>query len=566
MSDEGAPLPSSPPREAAASSLDPGAVAPEAPEAAAPSGGPPEDLPPPPPTAQRRAARWLLVGALSLGLLQIPLALTGRRVGSARAAASQTPAASRPLASASAVASASVSASAPPPTTVALVDPDAGPPPFRLASLESDPTVGGSLEAITVKVGKRTCGQALEAVGVSKGDVLKLAAALAKVRKLDVCHPQDRLVVLWNKADHALRGFELEWTPGDIVRAFDPALPVPVHEPLAGGLDAGVDAETGGPATTSPLAFKVEHVVLPVSHRRHAVALVVGADLAASIKEAGLDPTLVDELDDAFATRSDLPAPTKGSILRVVADATYVAGRFDRYDELVAFDYGPRPGLPSVRLYHTRDPKLAVKSHGWFDGKGHQPLRGKWRMPVAFPRITSRFNPKRLHPILKVVTPHNGCDFGAPPGTPVYSIGAGIVSFRGDAGPSGNLVSVLHEGGIESGYAHLSRFAPGIVPGTHVEARTLIGYVGSTGRSTGPHLHLSVKKNGMFIDPLTLKMDATRVVPPAERDAFGKRKAEADFALDAIPWPKADAPAAPAVPPPGPSGSASAGEGEELDH
>lgn len=506
-----------------------------------------------PPTPRARATRWFLIGAVALGLLQIPLALTGRRVPSARAAASAPGSAPRTVAPVPSVsASASVAASPSVMASIALVDPDAGPPPFRLSSLDGDPT----LEAVTAKVGKRTCGQALEAIGVSKPDVARLAAAIAKVRKLDVCHPQDRLVVLWNKTDHVLRGFELEWTPGDIVRAYDPSLPVP-SAPSAG--DAGVD----GGSVAPPGSLKVEHVLLPVSHRRHAVALVVGADLTASIKEAGLDASLVEELDDAFASRGDLLPPAKGSILRVVADATYVAGRFDRYDELVAFDYGPRPGLPSVRLYHTRDPKLAGKSHGWFDGKGHQPVRGKWRMPLAFPRVTSRFNPKRMHPILKVVTPHNGCDFGAPAGTPVYSIGPGMVITRGDAGPSGNLVTILHEGGYESGYAHLSRFAPGIVPGTHVEARTLIGYVGSTGRSTGAHLHLSVKKNGIFVDPLVLKMDATRVVPPAERDAFAKRKAEADFALDSIGWPKIDASAAPS---PSPSASAPAPEGEELDH
>ncbi len=501
------------------------------------------------------ATRWFLVGTATLAALQIPLALTGRRVPAAPVVAASS-VKRPPMASVAPVPSASVSATAPP-IAVALVDADAPPPPFRLASLETDPT----LEAIGAKVGKRSCTQTLEAIGVSKYEVGRLTAAISAVRRLDPCHAHDRLVVLWNKSDHTLRGFELETTPGDIVRAYDPALPVP--QASSGG-DAGV--ETGPP--DGPPTYRVEHVVLPVSHRRHAVALVVGADLAASLKDAGLDPSILDELDDAFAARTDLPPPTKGSILRILADATYVAGRFDRYDELVAFDFGPRPGVPSLRLYHSRDPKLAAKAHGWFDAKGHQPVRGKWRMPVSFPRVTSRFNPRRMHPVLKIVTPHNGVDFGAPPGTPVYSIGPGIVSFRGDAGPSGNLISVLHEGGYESGYAHLSRFAAGVVPGTHVEARTLIGYVGSTGRSTGPHLHLSVRKNGIFVDPLVLKMDATRVVPPAERDVFSKRKSEADFALDAIPWPKLDAKPVGAAPSASsaPSASASTEVIEELDH
>ena len=87
-----------------------------------------------------------------------------------------------------------------------------------------------------------------------------------------------------------------------------------------------------------------------------------------------------------------------------------------------------------------------------------------------------------------------------------------------------------------------------MVSGTHVEARTLIGYVGTTGRSTGPHLHLSVRRNGIFIDPLSLKMDGFRVLPAAERGTFTSRKAEADAALDAISIPKMDPALSPPIP------------------
>jgi murein DD-endopeptidase MepM/ murein hydrolase activator NlpD len=305
-----------------------------------------------------------------------------------------------------------------------------------------------------------------------------------------------------------------------------------------------------------------EKVSLPTSHKRFATAFVVLTDVPAAVATAGLDGSLVEALDEAIGSRHDVPAPGRGSMFRVLADATLVAGTFDRWDEVIAFEYRPRADAAPLRLYHSRG------KHGWFDPKGHQPVRARWRMPLAFPRITSRFNPKRLHPILKVVMPHNGCDFAAPPGTPVYAIGPGVVTFRGDAGPSGNLVQIAHEGGIESGYAHLSRFAPGVVSGTHVEARTLVGYIGTTGRSTGPHLHLAVKRHGVFVDPLSLKMDAFRVVPPSERGGFAARKLEADLALDAIPLPKVELPVL--APAPSPSASASNGadgepgaEGEE---
>jgi hypothetical protein len=142
-----------------------------------------------------------------------------------------------------------------------------------------------------------------------------------------------------------------------------------------------------------------------------------------------------------------------------------------------------------------------------------------------------------MHPVLHRTMPHNGCDFGAPSGTPVYAAAHGIVDFVGNHGPSGNLVLVDHGAGTTTGYAHLSRFAPGIKPGDKVEARQLVGFVGSTGRSTAPHLHFSLKKNGAFVDPLTLKMDGERVLPPSEREGFEALRRQLDSLIDSIELP-----------------------------
>ena len=100
--------------------------------------------------------------------------------------------------------------------------------------------------------------------------------------------------------------------------------------------------------------------------------------------------------------------------------------------------------------------------------------------------MTSPFNPKRLHPILKKVMPHNGIDFGAPPGTPVGASAFGTVSYIGYAGASGNLIKIEHPGGVETGYAHLSRFAEGLKLGDHVKRLQLIGYVGLDRTLDGP--------------------------------------------------------------------------------
>jgi hypothetical protein len=127
------------------------------------------------------------------------------------------------------------------------------------------------------------------------------------------------------------------------------------------------------------------------------------------------------------------------------------------------------------------------------------------------------------------------------------------VSFVGVAGPAGNLVSITHPNGVITGYAHLSKFAAGIKVGNKVGTHTLVGYVGSTGRSTGPHLHLSAKRDGRFFDAQTLQFDAERVMPTLDRAAFLARKAELDARLDAIPLP--EPPPEPVAPEPAPAGS-----------
>jgi murein DD-endopeptidase MepM/ murein hydrolase activator NlpD len=146
-----------------------------------------------------------------------------------------------------------------------------------------------------------------------------------------------------------------------------------------------------------------------------------------------------------------------------------------------------------------------------------------------------------MHPVLHVVMPHNGVDFKAPVGAPVYATAAGVVESAGNDGPCGNRVAISHPGGITSIYCHLSRFAAGLHVGQHVEQRQLIAYVGQTGRVTGPHLHFGIRRNGAFIDPMTLRLDGVRVVPRSLRDEFDRRRGVLDAELDGVPLPAAGA-------------------------
>src|SRR5262249_49521930 len=148
---------------------------------------------------------------------------------------------------------------------------------------------------------------------------------------------------------------------------------------------------------------------------------------------------------------------------RIVATEDLVDGEFGRYVALDAVEFfPPRPKAPSTRVYWYQhggvpmDPDEESEHHGrhhtggYYDSKGRQPYHGGWGRPIPLARVTSRFNPKRMHPVLHVVMPHNGVDFGATTGTPIYATAAGIVRTAGDGGPCGNMVQIEHSNGLTS--------------------------------------------------------------------------------------------------------------------
>ncbi len=157
---------------------------------------------------------------------------------------------------------------------------------------------------------------------------------------------------------------------------------------------------------------------------------------------------------------------------------------------------------------------------GYYDADG-RPLRKMFlRSPLRFTRVTSRFSHRRFHPILKVHRPHYGVDYGAPRGTPVRVTGGGVVTFAGRSGGAGKMVKVRHPNGFLTAYLHLSGYGPGVRQGRRVAQGDTIGYVGSTGLSTAPHLDYRVQKDGRWIDPLKLKSLPAKPIPAAEMADF----------------------------------------------
>lgn len=159
-------------------------------------------------------------------------------------------------------------------------------------------------------------------------------------------------------------------------------------------------------------------------------------------------------------------------------------------------------------------------ARGYYDAEG-KPLRtGFSRYPVAFPRITSRFNPNRYHPILKTTRAHTGTDFGASTGTPVRATADGTIVFAGTSGGYGRLIRIQHSNGYETRYAHLSRYGKGIRSGIKVKQGQEIGYVGSSGLATAPHLHYELRRGGAAMDAMRARLPDAPPLGPTHLPQF----------------------------------------------
>jgi murein DD-endopeptidase MepM/ murein hydrolase activator NlpD len=158
----------------------------------------------------------------------------------------------------------------------------------------------------------------------------------------------------------------------------------------------------------------------------------------------------------------------------------------------------------------------------FFDTTGASLRKAFLKAPLRYSRISSRFSGGRMHPILKIVRPHHGVDYAAPIGTPVLAIGDGRVTSTAYEGGAGRMVRITHNSVYSTAYLHLSRYGPGISPGVYVKQGQVIGYVGSSGLSTGPHLDFRFYRNGSPIDPLRVEAPPVNPVAPEAMEEFNK--------------------------------------------
>ena len=176
----------------------------------------------------------------------------------------------------------------------------------------------------------------------------------------------------------------------------------------------------------------------------------------------------------------------------------------------------------AVGAYECSPELLARIQYALFE-QGTSLRRAFLKAPLSYSRISSRFSEARLHPIKKIVRAHHGVDYAAPSGTPVYSVGDGVVTARAwDSKGGGNYIKIKHNSTYTTEYMHLKGFASGISVGTHVSQGQLIGYVGMTGTATGPHLDYRVFKNGTAIDPLRMDLPAVDPIAPDDMPVYLK--------------------------------------------
>ncbi|MFT7518264.1 MAG: murein DD-endopeptidase MepM/ murein hydrolase activator NlpD [Kiritimatiellia bacterium] len=230
--------------------------------------------------------------------------------------------------------------------------------------------------------------------------------------------------------------------------------------------------------------------------------------------EAGLRPADLARLASIFEYELDFNTELrKGAELALVAEILTTPEREPRLGELHAVRL--RNGEKNWTAVHHR---ISEDKDGWYRPDGMSLLRPFLRSPLEFSRVTSGFNPRRFHPILKKRRPHNGTDFGAPSGTPVRAVSAGTVVRAGWAGGHGNYVKLKHEGPYETSYSHLSKVR--VKRGQKVQQGELVGNVGKTGLATGPHLHYQMWINGRYVDAMRSKLPNQSPLPSDQREAF----------------------------------------------
>ncbi|MDR3358816.1 MAG: M23 family metallopeptidase [Desulfovibrio sp.] len=258
------------------------------------------------------------------------------------------------------------------------------------------------------------------------------------------------------------------------------------------------------------------------------VEAVINDNMFQAVADIGESPQLALRLADLFGAEINFIRDLQeGDAFAVLIEKRQRDGNSAGYGRILAARFMNRGKVFEAFLFRDGDQK---PQH--YNRKGENLRKTLLQAPLAFTRVTSRFSMNRLHPILGVNRPHPGVDYGAPTGTPVKAVGDGVVRVKGWAGGYGNQVVLRHSAGLDSLYSHLSGYARGISAGSRVRQGQVIGFVGSTGLASGPHLDFRLRQNGRFINPLKAINPRGEPVSAKNKGAFERIAAEELALLD----------------------------------
>lgn len=254
--------------------------------------------------------------------------------------------------------------------------------------------------------------------------------------------------------------------------------------------------------------FQAQRVKVPYETRSLTISGTIGSNLIGSIGEDRESYMLAMKFAEIFESEIDFTSDLQpGDSYAVVVEGLFLNNEFRKFGEVLSAE------LVNSGSRHAAYRFDAGGGIGYFDPEGKSLRKSFLRAPLSFSRISSYFSRKRLHPVLRIYRPHHGVDYAAPTGTPVSATGDGTVCFAGARGQYGKLVMINHTKGYTTCYGHLSRISPQVHAGCRVKQGDVIGFVGSTGLASGPHLHYEVRSNGKFVNPLAMKGEGSTQIP-----------------------------------------------------
>jgi len=264
--------------------------------------------------------------------------------------------------------------------------------------------------------------------------------------------------------------------------------------------------------------------------RLHYDEVTINSSLWYDTQKAGCTPLLAIRLSDIYAWTIDFFGLQKGDSYKAVYETEECDGQVLEVGKVYYASF-IHAGKEYQAYYFDEG---TGKGNKYWNEKGEGSRKAFLKAPLKYSRISSGFSYARRHPVTRRVQPHTGVDYAAPKGTPVVSIGDGVVTAAHYAGAGGNTVHIKHDRVYRTAYLHLSRYGKGIRPGVHVTQGQVIGYVGSTGRSTGPHLDFRIWENEKPVNPLKMITPAAEPISQKNLPAFEKAKKHAFQVRDSL--------------------------------